>query len=50
MDHGENKAYLNTSEYSAFPKEKEVLLGDLEWKVEAVLVENGFTVIKLNGV
>lgn len=44
---GINKVYLNTAEYSAFPNEKEVLLGNIEWKVESVSVKNEFTIIKL---
>ena len=44
------KAYLNSSEYSAFPSQKEVLLGYVRWKVEAVTVEKGITVIKLKDV
>ena len=47
-DTGHYKAYLNTMEYSAFPNEKEVLLGYVQWKVVSVSEdENGFTMIKL---
>ena len=47
---GNYKAFLNTSEYSAFPSEKEVLLGYIRWTVESVKVENGFTMINLKDV
>ena len=48
-NNGHNKVFLNTAEYSAFPSEKEVLCGHIEFKVKSVSVENGFTVIKLIG-
>ena len=38
---------MNSADYSAFPSEKEVLLGFVSWVVESVSLENGFTWIKL---
>lgn len=48
--YGRCKAFLNTAEYSAFPNEKEVLLGYTTWTVESVSVENGFTMINLKDI
>ena len=38
-DDGYAKAYLHNEEYSAFPEEKEVLLGENGWRVEDVVEE-----------
>lgn len=40
-----NKAYLNTAKFSAFPNEKEVLIGFATWTVIKVSKENGLFVI-----
>ena len=48
LDRGIEKAYLHSTEYSAFPEEEEVLLGVAEWVVkEVVEEEDGMIVVTL---
>ena len=48
LDRGYDKAYLHSTEYSAFPEEEEVLLGLAYWVVkEVVEEEDGLMVVTL---